>query len=55
MLTKKEIRNIILFVIAVIAVSAAVYWLIIEFAPYILGVIALPAWLAAALKTGANV
>lgn len=55
MSTKKEIRNIILYAIGVLSVSAAVLWLIIEFAPYILGVIALPAWLAAALKDGANV
>lgn len=55
MSTKKDIRNIILYAIGVPVVSAAVLWLIIEFAPYILGAIALPAWLAAALKAGANV
>lgn len=55
MLTKKDIRNIIIFVIIFFAIMSALIWLIIEFAPYLIAIIALPAWLGAALADGANV
>lgn len=55
MLTRKDIRNIILFIVAVLAVGAALVWLLIECAPFLIGLIAFPAWLGAALADGANV
>lgn len=55
MLTRKDIRNIILFIVAVLAVGAALVWLLSMCAPFLIGLIAFPAWLAAALADGANV
>lgn len=52
---KKDIRNIIIFMIVSFAIISALIWLIIEFVPYLIAIIALPAWLCAALADGANV
>lgn len=52
---KKEIRFIILFVLLFFGGAALLIWLLIEFAPYLLFLAALPAWLFAALNDGANV
>lgn len=55
MFTKKDIRNIILFVIAALVITVGLIWIIIEFAPYLIVLIAFPAWLISALADGANV
>lgn len=54
-MTKKEILKFILIILGAFAVIGGVIWLIIELAPYLLAIIALPTWLAAALADGANV
>lgn len=54
MLNRKDIICIIVYLLAVLAVGAVLAWILIEYAPYLLGLIALPAWLFAALADGAN-
>lgn len=53
--TNPHIPLIILIVLAAIAILVGVIWLIIEFAPILLGVFIFLPWLIAALAAGANV
>lgn len=55
MLTKKDILKIVATVLGAVAIFLAVLWLILEFAPILIGVIVFLPWLGAALANGANV
>ena len=54
-MTKKKTFKFVLILIAILAAVAAVLWLLYVLAPYLLAIIALPTWLAAALADGAKV
>lgn len=54
-MTKKDNIKFVLILIAILAAVAAVLWLLYVLAPYLLAIIALPTWLAAALADGAKV
>lgn len=53
--TPKNIKFIILFVAIFFGVTGLLIWFLLTFAPYLLGLIAFPAWLAAALADGTKV
>ena len=53
--TPKNIKFIILFAVIFFGATGLLIWLLLTFAPYLLGLIALPAWLAAALADGAKI
>ena len=54
-MTKKKTFKFVLILIAILAAVAAVLWLLYVLASYLLAIIALPTWLAAALADGAKV